>query len=45
MELDFIYPNAAVIDSFITSPNLPVAFIIPLPEERFTSILSRSPPT
>ena len=37
--------EAASIDSFITSPSLPVVFIRPLPGRRSASICNRSPPT
>jgi hypothetical protein len=36
---------AASIDSFITSPSLPVVFIRPLPGSFSASICNRSPPT
>ena len=36
---------AASIDSFITSPSLPVVFIRPLPGSFSASMCNRSPPT
>ena len=37
--------EAASIDSFMTSPSVPVVFILPLPGRRSASIDRRSPPT
>ena len=37
--------SAAAIDSFITSPSLPVDVVLPLPGSATASIVSRSPPT
>jgi len=37
--------SAAEIDSFITSPSLPVDVVLPLPGSATASIVSRSPPT
>jgi hypothetical protein len=37
--------SAAWTDSFITSPSLPVAVILPLPGSITASIVSSSPPT